>query len=1261
MTKSIEEENTSGNKENIDSNIFQSLFDNSMSAILYGNPDNGCILDANSAAATMFGYTIDELRKLNRNDVFDFNDLSMIEALKTRQKGGSAKGELIGIKKNGLRFPCEFTSSIFKNEKGENRTCTILKDISERRKSENEIKLLLNNTEESFVIVDLELKVISFNEKFANEYLNLLNVNVLKGEDILNLAQKERHKSLKEIYKRVFSGETIEDEICIPNKNTSFYYWIVYKPLIDNNGKIIAAFVTTRNVTAKKHAIQDKEFEQRNKEALINATNDLIWSVDKDFKLIAANQAFIAFIENSTGVKMKAGDIAVIDNKTTREFAKFWIKLYKIALKGKPFKYEAYTAGIGKISSVWYEVHVNPIHNNENVVGVACYGRNITDKKNIELKLKENNIIFEKLTTKIPAALYQFEINTDGKMYFPYISSGVKFINPAIDIQLLKTDASSVFSTVHPEDLNGLLQSIEYTKNNLTDWEFEYRSILSDGKIIWTRGISSPEKKADGTITWYGYLQNVTEQKKSLDKIRESKERYDIIAKATNDTIWDRDLKTNKIIWNKGIKGIYGYDENEMDISNSDWWLTKIHPDDIERVKRNNDEWIRCKKLRFVHEYRFLCSDNTYKYVYDRGFLVLDDENRIVRMMGAMQDITERKIAEEKLKTNEQQFRTIFEGVPACVKLMGLNGDLLEINKAGLKMLEVETIDQAKSQPLINYLLPQYQKSFVNIHNRTVSGENCVLEFEMLGLKGTKRWVETHTVPMKDSNNQIIKILAITQDVSHYKANEKALQESEIRYRTMIECSPEPIAVHSQGKIVFVNPTAIRLFGASSSNDLIGKSIFDIVHPDFHDMTYSRIKNTVNGVSNNLKDDYKLVMLDGTVKDIVSEATAIIYDGEPSVHIVMKDITKQKQEEHHLKLIEAVIKKTIDPVVITDSGENDRGTPEIVYVNEAFTKLFGFSESEVIGKSPKILRGAKSPKDELLRLKTAVKNHQPCEVTIINYTKDDKEIWVNLSISPIEDNEGKLTNWIAVQRDFRQKKRDEIEREHIITELSQNNKDLKQFSHVISHNLRSPIANLLGLTSLIDNYKVTSKTLKQILDGIKQAALMFDDTIKDLTKVLVIKDQTSIIKKNVIFVEVIDKVLKQLSISVNDNAVKINYEFKDAPFISFSESYAESILLNLFTNAIKYQSPKRKLKIDIITSKVGNFIELKFTDNGIGIDVETHKEKLFKLYQRFHDNPDGKGLGLYLIKSQIEALGGSIDVESEIGKGTTFILKFKNI
>jgi signal transduction histidine kinase len=122
-------------------------------------------------------------------------------------------------------------------------------------------------------------------------------------------------------------------------------------------------------------------------------------------------------------------------------------------------------------------------------------------------------------------------------------------------------------------------------------------------------------------------------------------------------------------------------------------------------------------------------------------------------------------------------------------------------------------------------------------------------------------------------------------------------------------------------------------------------------------------------------------------------------------------------------------------------------------------------------------------------------------------------------------------------------------------------------------------------------------------------------------------------------------------------SIETKFEVEEIPF---NKSYLESVLINLVSNAIKYKSPERLLRIILQTSVNQNDeVVLTVQDNGLGIDLKRHQENLFGLYQKFHSNSDGTGLGLYMVKSQIMALGGTIEVQSEVGKGTTFIITFK--
>ena len=163
-----------------------------------------------------------------------------------------------------------------------------------------------------------------------------------------------------------------------------------------------------------------------------------------------------------------------------------------------------------------------------------------------------------------------------------------------------------------------------------------------------------------------------------------------------------------------------------------------------------------------------------------------------------------------------------------------------------------------------------------------------------------------------------------------------------------------------------------------------------------------------------------------------------------------------------------------------------------------------------------------------------------------------------------------------------------------------------------------------------------------------------------MVKVIVIKDNPSIQKEDVPLYDIFENIFSQLNflISIHKPIIKINFEEVNTLYIN--KAYLESILLNLMTNSLKYKSEERKLKINISTSTIDNTTTIVFNDNGIGIDLERNKDKVFGLYQRFHNHADGKGLGLYLIKSQVEIMGGTINLESEVNIGTTFTLTFKN-
>ncbi len=227
-------------------------------------------------------------------------------------------------------------------------------------------------------------------------------------------------------------------------------------------------------------------------------------------------------------------------------------------------------------------------------------------------------------------------------------------------------------------------------------------------------------------------------------------------------------------------------------------------------------------------------------------------------------------------------------------------------------------------------------------------------------------------------------------------------------------------------------------------------------------------------------------------------------------------------------------------------------------------------------------------------------------------------------------------------------------------ELMLSNQELQQFSYTISHNLRGPLARLLGLTNLmeIDLKELTGNQL-DLVKLVSQSARELDEVIRDLGKIIDIRNNIYHIREKVFFQEEWSQVLRSLSTFVQPD-MQIETDFRGAQVVYTIRPILTSILYNLASNAIKYRSPQRALKLKVKTSRESQgLIALEVTDNGLGMNLDQFSRSMFGLYKRFHTHTDGKGLGLYLVKLQIESLGGTVEVASELNVGSTFTVRFK--
>ncbi|MDB5120680.1 MAG: domain S-box [Sphingobacteriales bacterium] len=234
----------------------------------------------------------------------------------------------------------------------------------------------------------------------------------------------------------------------------------------------------------------------------------------------------------------------------------------------------------------------------------------------------------------------------------------------------------------------------------------------------------------------------------------------------------------------------------------------------------------------------------------------------------------------------------------------------------------------------------------------------------------------------------------------------------------------------------------------------------------------------------------------------------------------------------------------------------------------------------------------------------------------------------------------------------------EAEKDQIIAGLKQRNKDLDQFANLISHNLRGPIGNITAAAMIINHRTLTEEKKIDFIKGIERSALKVDEVLKDFHVIMQAKKELESQKETAKFSDILNDVKASLSEQIILAKPVIYADFSEINEFITIKSYLHSVFYNLISNSIKYRRIGIVPCIEIKSRKTDHKIELIFRDNGMGIDLKTHGEKVFGLYKRFHLNVEGKGMGLYMVKTQIESMGGSISIQSEVDKGTRFKIQF---
>lgn len=517
-----------------------------------------------------------------------------------------------------------------------------------------------------------------------------------------------------------------------------------------------------------------------------------------------------------------------------------------------------------------------------------------------------------------------------------------------------------------------------------------------------------------------------------------------------------------------------------------------------------------------------------------------------------------------------------------------------------------------------------------------------------------------------DDSDKIL--YCVAKDAREKKKLEKAFEIERQRFNDLYLQAPSSMGVLKGPTHVYeiANTLYLQLIGKT---DIIGKTVKEVL-PEMRSQGILDILDTVYKTGESFSANEMLVKLDkeGSGK-LVDTYLNFIYqahrnpDGEiDGIFFFANDVTEQvlsrKKIEQSEKNYWNLIQNLPAPVYTCDTDGN------ILIYNKAAAKLWG-KEPE-LGKD-KWNSAIKKydinnniiPYDSISLDQSIKENRLIYGEEVIIEGSDGVRRNVISYPSPTYDADGNLTGAVNMLIDITERKQAELERAKITNDLIHRSKALEQFTFIVSHNLRGPIANILGISNVLKGILSDTDRTK-IQNGLFIAVKNLDETIIDLNRILQVKSEITEKKELVSFPDLVGGIESSIQHLIKKENVKIVKDFSAIDKTMTIKSYIHSVFYNLITNSIKYRQPNKELIINIKSEINKDKIKITFKDNGTGIDLKQQGEKIFGLYQRFHKDIEGKGMGLFMVKTQLESLGGKISVQSEIGKGCEFTIELEN-
>jgi len=619
-------------------------------------------------------------------------------------------------------------------------------------------------------------------------------------------------------------------------------------------------------------------------------------------------------------------------------------------------------------------------------------------------------------------------------------------------------------------------------------------------------------------------------------------------------------------------------------------------------------------------------------------------------------EIEQREKAEKELKESESYFRLLFELNPQPMFVYDL--DSMKIRAVNNSAIDVYKYNKAEflTMTILDLKAP---KEFTRLWKNLIEDPNSFQQTEIWNHKTKDNRiiqveVHSHNLDFRHKNARLVLLIDITEKIKI----EKNLRGSEITLSNLITNLPGMVyrcSLDENYTMEFMSDACFRITGYHPDDFVKNKTISfnDMILPEYRMAIWEKWQK-VMGERSVFEEEYPIKTVLGEIKWVWERGRCVFSENNELLYLegYVEDITNRKLAEKELRKLSQAIEQNPVSVVIT----NSKGIIE--YVNPKFTEMTGYEAHEAIGKNPKILKSDKMAPEIYINLWKVISSGKVWNGELINKSKSGKLYWAYKSISPILDEQGKITHFVAVGEDITEDKKNEAELIKAKEKAEESDRLKSAFLANISHEIRTPMNGILGFAELLKEPDLSHENQKEFLEVIEKSGQRMLNIINDLIDISKIEagETTLRIRKTNI-----NKMLHELHLFFMPEGTQKNISIdfhcdlpEDKSYIETDSTKLNQILTNLIKNAIKFTE---KGSVNFGYRHKTQKLEFFITDTGPGI----HPDQKVLIFERFRQGSlgitrkyEGAGLGLAISKAYVESLGGSIWMESELGKGSTF-------